>query len=196
MHIKAGTTGAEGSDVWSDESCRFEIVEAGLTAAMTCTCDSLKDDYYSLVIDKNEEVGIICPGDPECVDEAHRRQAPEDRKWSWLIQLSVIVPLFLMGTIMPILLIRCDKRDYNDIENNNLKMSPALMKKFQVARGISCIQKVYYKEKQLHSYLDFEEVDDGNTGTVMQNTFHPFISLIKFYDYRMSRIVRFTFILG
>ena len=74
-------------------------------------------------------------------------------------------------------------------------MSAALCRKFQHARGLSCIQKVYYKEILLHSFLDIIE-PDGRISGVLRKTQHPLLSMISYYDYRMSRITRFTFVLG
>ena len=118
MHIQAGTTGAEGSDVWSDEGCTYEAQSIGLTASVNCICDSLQDYYYALVIDKTAERGVICPGDPECEEEQIIREKPADRQKTYYILISVLLPLFLMGTVFPIWLSRKDAQDYNRIENS------------------------------------------------------------------------------
>ena len=78
---------------------------------MSCACDTLQDYYYALVIDKGEAPGIICPGDPACIDDSLKRYAPEDRNTGWAIQLSILVPLFLMGTVMPCILYSKDKKE-------------------------------------------------------------------------------------
>ena len=70
----------------------------------------------------------------------------------------MVIPLFLMGTLLPLFLRYMDKKDYEAIDNNNFKMSRSLLKKFQVARGYKCEQEVYFFDKQLHTYLDFEEL--------------------------------------
>ena len=118
MHIQAGTTGAEGSDVWSDEGCTYKIAKVGLTASVTCVCDSLHDYYYALVLDKTVERGLICPGDPECPENIIKREKPDDRQKTYIILISVLLPLFLMGTALPIWLSRKDAQDYKSIETS------------------------------------------------------------------------------
>ena len=70
------------------------------------------------------------------------------------------------------------------------------MKKFQIARGYECEQIVFFQDRLLHSYLDEEELTCGSVGSTFRSTLHPFFSLFSYYDYRMSRFDRFTFVLG
>jgi len=128
----------------------------------------------------------------------------------------LLIPLFLLGTALPASLHFKDKSAYAQVDGRTRRegkayccgrkstsvnhtrfaLSPALIEKFVLARGKSCPQEVYYHEPNFSKLMEKQEIGIAEKFMFYTGEVHPFLGAIGRYDYRLSRVERYSFVLG
>ena len=83
---------------WSTEGC--QTIKYEDSSAIGCICDSLFDYQYAIVTDRTPD--DVLAGDKDRVDNI-------------FILMFIVLPLFLLGAILPCALDQLDKKDYNEL---------------------------------------------------------------------------------
>ena len=118
--------------------------------------------------------------------------------------MLILVPLFAMGFIIPFVVMSLDKSDLAHVQSGQIKLDPIISAKFEYARRKSCKQEVNFNDKELSRYASSSGNDPRNQQemnccmafTTFNRTLHPLFSAFAHYDFKMSRFVRFTLVLG
>lgn len=147
---------------WSEEGCSTLYYFSETAPKIRCSCESLYDYFYAVITDKsidNSCIGINCDLEkPDIKDMDVRRavimQAKKESPAMYIL-FAILIPFFMIGCFMPCFLANMDALDYTKLERNEFKMDPLLNAKFQKARDKQCQQEVFFNEKEIQWYLNF-----------------------------------------
>jgi hypothetical protein len=124
---------------------------------------------------------------------------PPRTLWQELRMLIVIIPMLLLGLVIPSLAMRWDRNDLLKLEEDRFKFSDEFVEEFRRFRNVEFVQEVLYKFPQLSPQVGWTEADyrEGTWPTVMlyARTQHPVISLYHHFDFFRKRLLRASFII-
>ena len=69
--------------------------------------------------------------------------------------MAIVIPLVLIGIVLPCFMIYKDGHDYQQVEDNMYPVDDDLIARLEFARGYLCKQMIYYKEKEIAQYRLF-----------------------------------------
>lgn len=145
-----------------------------------CSCETLYDRYYAVVTQAiPDEVNVL-----------------EDRSSVPFILLLIVLPLLLMGCLVPCVLVQMDHKDFVDLHDQVHQVDSQIINKFEQARGKASKHEIFFNEKEIKQYLQYSDLGCCTAFRTFNRTLHPLISLFTNYDFRLSRLARFTLVLG
>lgn len=111
--------------------------------------------------------------------------------------LAVLVPLFIIGIILPCVVLKLDKNDYDMIEKDFPDVPDALIASFTIARKASCEQEVYYKMREIESHLALTHFTPGSWVALKAyyRNLHPLLSLFYKFDFGIKRFSRLAMLI-
>ena len=89
--------------------------------------------YYTVITDRTRKEDI----------------PPEYQNMTHTVLLAIAVPMFMIGLILPMIMIYLDAQDYQKVEDHFYPVDDLMVAKLQYARNHLCKQMIYYKEKEI-----------------------------------------------
>lgn len=105
--------------------------------SITCSCSNLYNFYYTIITDIERDL----EKPREKLEMTHSN-----------ILFAISIPLILLGSVMPILMVYLDSADYQKVEDNFFNVDDLIVAKLQYARNYLCRQEIYYREKEISQY--------------------------------------------
>lgn len=69
-----------------------------------------------------------------------------------------MLPLITIGVLMPCVLFKLDERDHKKLEINAFDTDFLTLEKFKKARSKSCLEEVFFNEKEIQWYLSYTQL--------------------------------------
>jgi len=109
---------------WSAEGCKTTYINSELAPKIRCTCTTLHDYYYAVITDRT-----IVPSLPRSTRKALIKAEKQDSASTYIL-LAIVLPLVLIGILMPCLLAKLDGIDYKKLEENAFNVDALTSAKF------------------------------------------------------------------
>ena len=185
----------QDNQLWTDKSfatlgtknekldCQTEYVGLpSIRGQVKCTCNDVTNYYYTIMTDmsRNQVIEVF--------------YLDVDNK-----MLNVISGILIfIGVILPGVMVCLDARDYQAVEDNVYPVDDYTIAKLERARNKLCKQMIYYNEKEIARYQQYNEFRSGSCTAfaTFHRTLHPYINIFSRFDYRLKRLTRFSFVLG
>ena len=175
---------------WSSEGCQTERTkneDENVPSTIRCVCDTLYDYDYAII---TYEKGL----DPDTL--AKKLKDEENRDAVLYILLFIVVPLFILGCLLPCVLVNYDHKDFVDLHDQVHRVDHEIIHRLEHSRRKASKHEIFFNEIEIKKYVEYQSFSFCNGFLTFNRTLHPFVNLFSYYDYKFSRLARFTLVLG